>query len=103
MNSTIQKSHYHSLHWAEILKDLVGELARPIAIIVTSVSAAVATTVIARKVDSFEGAALFIGAVFSGVALLYGAKAWENAKSGRHQADVEIAKATTVDPASLST
>lgn len=76
------------------LKHFIGDLARPFAIIATSLSASIATVVIAYKVDAFEGAAIFIGAVFAGVGALYGAKAWENAKTGKHSAEVEIAKAT---------
>jgi len=76
-------------------KAFIGDLARPFAIIVTSGSAAVSGVVIATKVESFEGAAIFIGAIYAGVGALFGAKAWENAKTGRQAADVEIAKATT--------
>ena len=73
-------------------KGLVADLARPFAIIVTSASAAVATVQVALRVTTFGEAALFIGAVYAGVAALYTAKAWENAKAGRQAADVAIAK-----------
>lgn len=77
------------------VKGFVGDLARPFAIIVTSLSAAISGVVIATKVSTFEGAATFIGAVYLGVGALYGAKAWENAKTGGQAAQVEIAKAAT--------
>lgn len=77
----------------DAVKSFVGDLARPFAIIVTSASAATATVVVSFKVDGFDGAAIFIGAVFAGVGALYGAKAWENTRTGRQAADVEIAKA----------
>lgn len=79
----------------EQIKGFVGDLARPFAIIVTSGSAAISGVVIATKVNSFEGAATFIGAVYLGVGALYGAKAWEVARTGKQAADVEIAKTTT--------
>lgn len=61
----------------DAVKGFIGDLARPFAIISTSGSAAYATGVIAHRVDSFEGAAIFIGAVYAGLAGLYGFKAWE--------------------------
>lgn len=64
-------------------KALVGDLARPFAIIISSASAAIATVIIACKVDGFDGAALFIGAVYAGVGALYGGKAWENVKTAQ--------------------
>lgn len=76
------------------IKAFVGDLARPFAIISTSYAASHATIVIAYKVGSFSEAAIFIGAVFAGVGALYGAKAWEVARTGKQAADVEIAKTT---------
>lgn len=76
------------------IKGFIGDLARPFAIIVTSYGAAHATIVIAYKVTSFSEAAIFIGAVFAGLGALYGVKSWENAKTGKHASEVEIAKVT---------
>ena len=73
-------------------KALVGDLARPFAIIASSASAAVATVVIAFKVDGFDGAALFIGAVYAGVGALYGAKSLEVAAVRKRDSEVEVAK-----------
>lgn len=73
-------------------KGLVGDLARPFAIISSSASAAIATVVIAFKVDGFDGAALFIGAVYAGVGALYGAKAMEIAAVRKRESEVEVAK-----------
>jgi len=75
----------------EAIKSLIGDLARPVSIIVTSLSASWATVVIAYKVDGFESAALFIAAVYAGLGALYWGKAWEMAKAG--SASVEIEKA----------
>lgn len=74
-------------------KSLIGDLARPLSIIFASASASIATIVIAYKVTTFGEGALFIGAVWGGVGLLYGAKALENASAGKQAASVEIAKA----------
>lgn len=74
-------------------KGLFGDLARPFAIIATSGSAAAATVIIALRVDGFDSAAIFIGAVYTGVAALYAGKAWENVSAGKQAATVEVAKA----------
>ena len=83
----------------EQIKSFVGDLARPFAIIATSLSAAISTVIIAWKVEAFEGAAIFIGAVYVGVGGIYTAKAWEAVSAGKRAADVEIAKASTPGPA----
>lgn len=83
---------------ADQIKAFIGDLARPFAIISTSYAASHATVVIAYKVSSFSEAAIFIGAVFAGVGALYGAKAWEVARTGKQAAEVEIAKSATPSP-----
>lgn len=74
------------------VKAFIGDLARPFAIISSSYAASHATIVIAYKVSSFSEAAIFIGAVFAGVGALYGAKAWEVARTGKQATELEIAK-----------
>lgn len=71
----------------------IGEVARPVAIILTSGAAAEAVVRLSLKVNSPE-ASVFIGAVFLGLGTLYGAKAWEKVQQGRADADVkkEVAK-----------
>ncbi|QFU31493.1 hypothetical protein [Brevundimonas sp. Bb-A] len=71
---------------------MVGDLARPLAIIASSFAAAWATVVIAYRVENGNDGAIFIGAVFAGVGALYIGKAWEIAKTGKQSAEVEIAK-----------
>lgn len=85
---------------SEMIKAFIGDLARPFAIIATSYAAARATIILAHKVGTLTEAAIYIAAVFAGVGALYGAKAWENARAGKHDADVRIAAATNapVDP-----
>lgn len=66
------------------VKGFVGDLARPFAIYVTSGGAATATVIFAVRVAKdkidLSSAAIFMGAVFTGVGALYVGKAWENAK-----------------------
>lgn len=77
----------------DTIKSFIADLARPFSIVATSASAAAATVIIALKVDGFEGAAIFIGAVYAGLAGLYGWKSWEKRGEAKHAAEVEVAKA----------
>jgi hypothetical protein len=79
------------------IKGFIGDLARPFAIVSSSLAASWATIVIAYKVDGFGEAALFIGAVYAGVGALYVGKAWEVNTQAKQTAQVEIAKATTTE------
>lgn len=61
------------------IKGLVGDLARPFAIISTSLSASVAVVVVAFRIASEGvGVAAFVAAIYAGLAGLYGFKSWEN-------------------------
>lgn len=72
-----------------------ADLARPFAIYITAAAGALATVIVATKLEGdAAAAAIFIGAVNAGVAALYGAKAWEKSQEGKHAASVEVAKAT---------
>jgi hypothetical protein len=77
----------------DAIKALVGDLARPFAIIVTSLGASATGIIIALRADDpdLTAASLFVGAIYTGVAALYGAKAWEVTKTS--QASAEVAKA----------
>lgn len=77
----------------EQFKALIGDLARPYAIVAGATSASIATVIVAWKVDGFEAAGIFIGAVWAGVGALYGAKAFEVAAVRKRDSEVEIAKA----------
>ncbi len=79
---------------AETVKSFIADLARPFAIYVSSAGAGIATVVIAFKVTSFAEAALFMGAVFTGLGALFAARSWENSQTEKHAASVEIAKTT---------
>ncbi len=69
----------------------IGEIARPLAVLATSTAAAIATVEIAGRVRDGNDGALFIGAVFTGLAVIYGAKSVEVFK--KHQASAEVEKA----------
>ena len=84
----------------EQIKALIGDLARPFAIIITSGGATAATVIIALKNDDgFAAAAIFIGAVMAGVATLAGAKAYENVQKAKADATVQVAQAQATTPA----
>lgn len=80
------------------LKQAIADLARPFAIISTSGAAAWATVTISYRVDGFENAALYMAAVYAGLAGLYGFKAWENQKATTATAEVEKVRATANPP-----
>lgn len=81
-------------------KAFIADLARPFAIYVTSGSASISTVLIAGRMINmdFSSAAIFIGAVYSGVGALYGLKAWENNTQAKQTAVVEVAKTTGSTP-----
>lgn len=80
----------------ERIKALIGDLARPFAIIGTTIGFNVALIRIAEKLGpDASAAAIFIGAAGGILATLYGAKSWEQAQVGKHAATVEVAKATS--------
>lgn len=75
------------------VKGLIGDLARPFAVYVTSGGAAIAMVIIATKVDDgMDGAATLV-AIAGLVGGIYGFKAWENNTTAKAAANVEIAKA----------
>jgi hypothetical protein len=70
----------------------VGMIARPYVLLSSATAASVATIQTAIYAPNLEGAA-FIAAVWTGVAALYTAKAWEEQKKTGQSADVKIAQA----------
>lgn len=77
---------------SERLAWFIGETARPFAIIVTSIAAAVATVLVAMRTENGNDAAILMAAIFSGVGALYIGKAWEAVKTKQSDATVEVAK-----------
>jgi len=80
----------------------LGDVARPVMIIATGVSAAATPMIIAFRAapENLELAAagVFVGAIFAGVGALYWGRSWENRGATKHAAEVKIAQATG-DPA----
>ena len=70
----------------------IGEIARPLAVLATSFAAAIATVEIAQRVENGTDGALFIGAVFTGLAVIYGAKSVEVFKKAQVAGEVEKAR-----------
>lgn len=66
----------------------IGEVARPTAIIATSVGAAASSVILALKVNSPE-AAVYMGALFLGVGTLFGVKGWEKVTQIRGDSAVQ--------------
>lgn len=66
----------------DAFKHLIGDLARPLSIIVTSCASAWAVVVLAHRIEpEGVGVAAFIGAVLAGLAGLYWGRSWENART----------------------
>ena len=85
------------------IKVFIADIARPFSIIVTSTAAGWATVAIARDISkhadsSFSEAAIYMGAVFTGLAALYGAKAWEKSQESKHAASAAVAQAGGAQP-----
>ena len=85
--------HYPRTRFDKI-KSFIGDLARPFAIISTSFAASWASIVAAYRIENGNDGAIYLGAVAVLVGGIYGFKSWENAKTGKQTAEVEIAKAT---------
>jgi hypothetical protein len=78
----------------------LGNLARPFVLYSASTSSALATvSIVWMRADLMAGAA-FVGAAWGGVALLYGAKAAEEANKAKSEARVAVAAQTPSEPAS---
>lgn len=77
---------------SERLAWFIGETARPLAIVVTSIAASIATVLVAMRTEDGNDAAILMGAIFAGVGVLYGAKAWEAVKTKQSDTTVEVAK-----------
>jgi len=88
----------------ERLVAAIGNLARPFVLYSASLSSAVATVMVVAKEMDLNAGAIFVGASWGGVALLYGAKAIEERGKAKSEADVAIAQtnaATPTDPAEM--
>lgn len=79
----------------DAIKCFIADLARPFALYGTTVAGGIAIVETASKFEHPDpgAAGVFVGAILAGLGALYGAKAWETAQQGRHDADVKIAQA----------
>lgn len=99
-DTPVQPPTFPPVSRLEVIKSFIGDLARPFAIYAVAFATARAIVIIAKKVGTLAEGAIYITAVLAGLAAIYGAKAWENAKAGKQAAEVEIAKANATPPAS---
>lgn len=79
-------------------KAAMADLARPFALYSVGASTGVAIVRLAWVGDDLSNGAVFIGAALGGLGVLYGAKAWENAKVGGQAAEVEKERAKATPP-----
>lgn len=77
------------------LAEFIGDIARPVSIMVTSLAGAIASVITALRVENGNDGALLIGAIFVGVSALYGFKAVEVWKNHKADSDVKIEEAKT--------
>lgn len=73
----------------------IGNVSRPLSILTASVSAGVASVIMASRVTDGNDGYLLAGAIWLGAGALYGAKAVEVWKTNQAAASVEKAKAAT--------
>lgn len=76
----------------------VGEIARPVSIIMACASASVASIIMAVKVTDGSDGSMLAGAIWLGAAVIMGAKAAEEFGKSRNAAKVEVAKAQQPTP-----
>jgi hypothetical protein len=72
----------------------IGEVARPVAIIMGCFSAAAASIIMASKVTDGNDGYLLAGAIWLGASVLFGAKAAEEFGKSKNSANVQIARST---------
>lgn len=70
----------------------IGEIARPVSIIMACGSASVASLVMAFRVTDGSDGSMLAGAIWLGAAVIMGAKAAEEFGKSRNAAKVEVAK-----------
>ena len=76
----------------------IGEIARPIAIIVSCVAASVASVIMALRVTDGSDGSMLAGAIWLGAGGIFVGKAVEEFGKSRNRANVEIAKASPPGP-----
>ena len=74
------------------ISKFVGDIARPVAIIVSSVAASVASVIASLRIENGNDGAILLAAIFGGVGAMYVLKAVENWRASKNEADVKIAE-----------
>lgn len=72
---------------SDMVKAFIGDLARPFAIYATSLSASVASIIVAMKVENGNDGAIALGAISALVVGIYIGKSWEVAKTAQAATD----------------
>lgn len=86
-----QPVQYPAARFERVVSAL-GNLARPFVLYAASASSAVATIMVVAKEMDLNAGAIFVGANWAGVGLLYGAKAIEERGKAKSEAAVAIAQ-----------
>lgn len=74
------------------ISKFIGDVARPVAIIVSSVAASAASVIASLRIENGNDGAILLAAIFGGVGAMYGLKAVENWRASKNEADVKIAE-----------
>lgn len=74
------------------ISKFIGDVARPVAIIASSIAASVASVIASLRIENGNDGAILLAAIFGGVGALYGFKAVENWKASKNEADVKISE-----------
>lgn len=96
---------------SEKVKAFIGDLARPFILYSAALTSSYAVARVAGAIadalklghGSFEGAAIFIGAVLGGVGAIYIGKSFEVASVAKHEAAVKTAAVQAAPPTSTVT
>lgn len=73
--------------------EFIGQIARPLAILMTSLAASVSCIIVAVKAENGNDGATAMWAIGALVAGVYGFKAWEQRGAVKADAEVKIAEA----------
>lgn len=88
--------------WPERLASFIGEIARPLSILIASVCAGTASIILATKVKDGNDGYLLAGAIWLGASSLFLGKAvevWQNHRAtARADAAVKVAASTGTAP-----
>lgn len=78
----------------EAAAKFLGDVARPVAIIASSIAASVASVIASLRIENGNDGAILLAAIFGGVGAICGLRAMENWKVSKNEADVKISENT---------